>query len=106
MATTGTKINLAHFIMNKMIKVMKDKDKEAKRKKRTSQQSQFALPYVTLITDYVKTLGDLNPRYELLPIGITYNSTLITKMGYRDNNNNGIFVKVREVVEEKDEGKA
>ena len=56
MAITGTKINLACFIMNKMIKVMKDKDKEA------------------------KTLGDLNPRYELLPIGVTYNSASITTM--------------------------
>ena len=79
---------------------MKDKDKK------TSQQSQFALSYVTLITHYAKTLGDLNPRYELLAIGVNYNSTSITKMGYLDNNNDGIFVKVRGVVEKEDEGEA
>ena len=79
---------------------MKDKDKK------TSQQSQFALPYVTLITHYAKTLGDLNLRYELFPIGVTYNSISITKMGYIDNNSDGILVKVCGIVEEEDKGEA
>ena len=93
----GTKINLSRFIMKKMFKVLKEKDKEAKSKRKTSQQSQFAVPYVTLITHYAKTLGILNPRYELFPIAITYNLASIAKMGYKDNNNNRIFVKVRGV---------
>ena len=102
MATTGTNINLSHFIMSKMIKVLKEKDKEAKSKRKTSQQSQFAVPYVILITHYAKTLGTQNLRHELLPIAVTYNLASITKMGYKDNNINGIFVKVRGVLDEDD----
>ena len=36
MASIGTKINLAQFIMNKMMKVLKDKEKEAKLKQKLS----------------------------------------------------------------------
>ena len=93
MATTSTKINLSYFIINKMIKVLKDKDKEVKSKRKTSQWSQFVVPYVTLITHYAKTLGTLNLRYELFPIAVTYNLASIVKIGYKDNSN-GIFVKV------------
>ena len=81
--------------MNKMLKALKEKEKEAKSKRKTIQQSQFVAPYVTLITQYAKTLGPLNSRYELLLIVITYYLASITKMGYKDNNNNGIFVKIR-----------
>ena len=86
METIGTKINVSRFIMNKMIKVLKEKDKEAKSRRKTSQQSQFRVPYVTLITHYAKTLGTLNLRYEFLPIAVTYNLALMAKMGCKDNN--------------------
>ena len=68
-------------------------------------QSQFTIPYVTLITHYAKSLDILQPKYEMIPITITYNLASIVKMGYRDKDNNGIFVKVRGVHDEDDEGK-
>ena len=40
----------------------------------------------------------------MIPIAVTYNLTSIAKMGYRDNDNNGIFVKVRGTHDEDDEG--
>ena len=39
----------------------------------------------------------------MLPLAITYNVASITKMGYRDHDNNGIFVKIRGVGDEGDE---
>ena len=55
MASTGTKINLAHFIMKKMLKIMNEKEKEARSKRKKTSLSQFAIPYVTLITHYAKS---------------------------------------------------
>ena len=78
-----------------MCKALKEKEKKAKSKRKTTQQSQFATPYVTLIPRYSNTLGPLNSRYKLLPITVTYNLAFITKMGYKGNNNNEIFVKIR-----------
>ena len=66
--------------------------------------SQFAIPYVTLITHYAKSSQLLQPKYELIQIAVTYNLASITKMGYKDTDNNGIFVKVRGAQEEDDEG--
>ena len=57
-------------------------------------QSQFVIPYVTLITHYAKSLGIVQPKYEITPIAITYNLAFITKMGYKDKDNNETFVKV------------
>ena len=90
MASKGTKINLSRFIMNKMLKVLKEKEKEAQKRKKMS-QSQFTILYVTLITHYGKSLGIVQPKYEMIPIAVTYNLASITKMGYRDKDNNGIF---------------
>ena len=39
----------------------------------------------------------------MIPIAVTYNLTSITKMVYKDKDNNGIFVKVRGVYDEDDE---
>ena len=66
--------------------------------------SQFAIPYVTLITHYAKSSQLLQPKYELILIIVTYNLASIAKMGYKDIDNNGIFVKVRGAQEEDDEG--
>ena len=57
-----------------------------------------------IITCYAKSLSTLNARYEMVPLAITYNVGSITKMSYKDNNNNGIFVKVRGVGGEDDDG--
>ena len=59
---------------------------------------------MTLITQSAKTLGPLNSKYELLPIAVTYNLASITKMGYKDNNNNGIFVKIKGTQDEDVDG--
>ena len=85
MASSSTKINLARFIINKMIKVIKNKENEAKSKK-TTEQSQVSIPYVTLITQYAKSSGDLNPKYVLVKIVVKYNLASIAKMGYKDHN--------------------
>ena len=104
MASKGTKINLARFIMKKMVKIMNEKEKEARSKRRTTSLSQFAIPYVTIITHYAKSTQLLQPKYELIQIAVTYNLASIAKMGYKDTDNNGIFVKVRCTQKEDDEG--
>ena len=48
MASTGTKINLAGFIIKKMLKILREKEKEATRKRKKTSLSLFAIPYVTL----------------------------------------------------------
>ena len=62
------------------------------------------IPYITIITHYAKTLGIVSPKYEMIPIAVTYNLPSIANMGYRDKDNNGIFVKVRGAHDEDDEG--
>ena len=57
--------------MNKIIKVLKEKENKAKSKKKTTHQSQFTTPYVTLITQYAKSLGIMNLKYEFLPFAVT-----------------------------------
>ena len=47
----------------------------------------------------------MQPKYEMIPIVVTYNLAFIAKMGYNDTNNNGIFVKVRGAHDEDNEGK-
>ena len=91
------KINLGRFLINKMIKVLNDKEKKAKGKQKSTQGPSMIVPYVTLITQYMKSLGTINARYEMLPLVVSYNVALITKMGYKDRNNDGNFVKIRSV---------
>ena len=74
-----------------------------KRKQKSAQHPSVLVLYVTLITHYVKSLGDVNARYEMLPLAVTYNVASITKMGYKDSNNNGIFIKVRGVGDDDDD---
>ena len=85
MASKGIKINLSRFIMNKMLKVLKEKENEAQSKKKKT--SQFAVPYVTLIIHYAKSLGILQPKYEMILIVVTYNLASIAKMGYKNKDN-------------------
>ena len=74
-------------------------------KQKSSQQQRVYVPYVTIITHYAKSLGFLSPRYEMIHFAVKYNLDPITKMGYRDQNNNGKFVKVRGVMDEDDDEK-
>ena len=89
MASTETKINLARFIMKKMVKILNEKEKEAKSKRKKTSKSLFVVPYVTLITHYAKSLEILQPKYEMVEIAIVYNLASITKLGYKDLDNNG-----------------
>ena len=59
---------------------------------------------MTLITHYIKSSQLLQPKYELIPIAVIYNLASIAKMGYKDTNNNEIFVKVRGAQKKDDEG--
>ena len=103
MATTGTKINLVGFIIKKMLKILNEKEKEASSKTKKTPQSLFALPYVTLITHYARTKKILQPKYDLVQIAVVYNLASIAKMGYKDPDNNGNFIKMRGEEGEEDE---
>ena len=46
----------------------------------------------------------MQPKYEMIPIAVTYILASIAKMGYKDKDNNGIFVKVQGAHDEDDEG--
>ena len=46
----------------------------------------------------------MQPKYETILITITYNLASIARMGYKDKDNNGIFIKVRCAHDEDDEG--
>ena len=50
MASTGTKINLAGFIIKKMLKILREKEKGTTSKRKKTSLSLFVIPYVTLIT--------------------------------------------------------
>ena len=66
MATIDTKINLARFIIKTMLKILKEKEKEASSKRKEIALSLFAIPYVTLITHYAKSEKILQPKYEMV----------------------------------------
>ena len=83
---------------------MNEKEKEVRSKRRTTSLSQFAIPYMTIITHYAKSSQLLQPKYDLIQIAVTYNLASIAKMSYKDTDNNGIFVKVGGAQEEDDEG--
>ena len=95
MATIGTKINLAGFIIKKMLKILHEKEKEASSKRKKTSLSLFAIPYVTLITHYAKSVKILQPKYEMIQIAMVYNLASIAKMGYKNPDNTGNFIKMR-----------
>ena len=76
MATTGTKIYLARFIIKKMLKILKEKENEASSKRKKTSLSLFAIPYVTLITHYAKSEKILQPKYEMVQIAVVTSLTL------------------------------
>ena len=73
MATTGTKINLARFIIKKMLKILHEKENKAPSKKKKTSLSLFSIPYMTLITHYAKSVKILQPKYEMVQIAVVYN---------------------------------
>ena len=103
MATTGTKINLAGFIVKKMLKILNEKAKEASSKRKKTSLSLLSIPYVTLITHYVRSAKILQRKYEMVQIVVVYNLASIAKMGYKDLDNTGNFIKMRGDEGEEDE---
>ena len=66
MATTRTKINLAGFIIKKMLKILYEKEKKASSKRKKTSLSLFSILYLTLITHYAKSVKILQPKYEMV----------------------------------------
>ena len=89
--------------MKKMLKIFCEKEKEASSKRKKTLLSLFVLPYVTLITHYARSAKILQPKYELVQIAVVYNLVSIAKMGYKDSDNTGNFIKIRGDEGEKDE---
>ena len=50
---------------------------------------------MTLITHYAKSVKILQPKYEMVQIAMVYNLASIAKMGYKDPDNTGNFIKMR-----------
>ena len=50
---------------------------------------------MTLITHYARSVKILQPKYELVQIAVVYNLASIAKMGYKDPDNTGNFIKIR-----------
>ena len=75
-----------------MVLTLKEKNIDAK--KPTPLPQRVTIPYVTLITHYVKSLGSWNSKYELIPIFLIYNLGSIAKIRYKDPNNDVEYVKV------------
>ena len=46
----------------------------------------------------------MSQKYKMVPFAVKYNLGSITKIGYRDHDNDDIFVKVRGVVDKDDDG--
>ena len=46
----------------------------------------------------------MQPKYEMIPIAVTYNLASMDKMRYKDKENNEIFVKVQSAHDEDDKG--
>ena len=80
-----------------------EKEKGTTSKRKKTSLSLFAIPYVTLITHYAKSVEILQPKYEMVQIAVVYNLASIAKMGYNDLDNNENFVKIRGDKGEEDE---
>lgn len=106
MTSKGEKINLVGYMMNKMLLTLKEKKKEVGAKKKSSLQQMVFVPYMILITHYVKYLGSSSSKYELILIAVTYDLGSISNMEYKDPNNDGKYVKVQNVQDNDDEDKA
>ena len=86
-----------------MLKILRKKEKETTSKRKKTSLSLFAIPYVTLIMHYAKSVDLLQPKYEMVQIAVVYNLASIVKMGYKDPNNTKNFVKIRGDEGEEDE---
>ena len=95
MAANGQKINLARYIMDKMISTLKQKIASAK--KNPPLHGKVAVPYVNILTLMARRMSRWNPRYELIKLGVKYDLASVSKMGYHKVN--GIWIKKAQSVE-------
>ena len=58
---------------------------------------------MTLITHYARSAKILQPKYEFVQIAVVYNLASIARMGYKDPDNTGNFIKMRGDEGEEDE---
>ena len=58
---------------------------------------------MTIITHYAKSVKILQPKYEMVQIAVVYNLASIAKMGYKDPDNIGNFIKMKGDEGEEDE---
>ena len=89
MAMKGQKINLARYIMDKMISTLKQKITSAK--KNPLLYGKVAVPYVNILMVIAHRMNRWNPRYKLIKFGVKYDLASVSKMGYHKVN--GEWVK-------------
>ena len=70
-------------MMDKMFFTLRQMITYAMKKHITHQK--VIVPYATIITKMAKTMSSWNPKYELFPIAVTYNLSLIGKIRYKKN---------------------
>ncbi|XWS39351.1 hypothetical protein CRYUN_Cryun18bG0045300 [Craigia yunnanensis] len=95
MAARGQKVNLARYIMDKMISTMKQKITGAK--KNPPQHGKVAVPYINILTLITCKMSQWNPIYELIKLGVKYDLGSMNKMGYHKVN--GEWIKKAHTVE-------
>ena len=78
MAIRGQKINLARYIMDKMISTLKQKIESAK--KNLLLHGKVAVPYVNILTVITRRMSRWNPRYELIKLDVEYDLASVSKM--------------------------
>ena len=87
MAVRGHKINLARYIMDKMISTLKQKIASAK--KNLPLHGKVAVSYVNILTLIARRMSRWNLRYELIKLGVKYDLASVSKMGYHKVNGHG-----------------
>ena len=95
MAIRGQKINLARYIIDKMISTLKQKIASAK--KNPPLHGKVAVLYVNILTLIARRISRWNPRYELIKLGVKYDLASVSKMGYHKVN--GVWIKKNQPAE-------
>ena len=95
MAIRGQKINLARYIMDKMISTLKQKI--AGTKKNPPLHGKVAIPYVNIFTLIARRMSRWNPRYEFIKLRVKYDLESVSKMGYHKVN--GAWIKKNQPAE-------
>ena len=77
MAVRGQKINVARYIMDKMIFTMKQNIAGAKKK--PPQHGKVTVSYVNILTIIARKISQWNPRYGLIILGVKYDLVSVSK---------------------------